>query len=130
LNVTVISLQAFSAMNTIFEEQYSDLSWDTSANKTMSNDQYSDILWEDFLSTTGSGYVYSNPTLQNSVDHEAPAIGTQETFFSQIPQGQANVEDLTATSVCPDQAQQQQLLEDKPFTVESERTEFEEIKTL
>ena len=117
-------------MDTIFEEQYSDLSWDTSANNTMSNDQYSSILWENFLDTTGSGYTYSNPTLQNSVGHEAPVIDSQETFFSQIPQDQAIVENLTGTSVCTDQAQQQQYLEGEPSTVESDKTEFEEVKAL
>jgi len=117
-------------MNTIFEEQYSDLSWETPANKTMSNDQYSGLLWNEFLDTTASGFTYSNPTLQNSVDHEAPAIDTQGTIFSQISQGQATVGGLTGTSVYTDQAQQQQLLEGQPFTVESEKTEFEEVKAL
>jgi len=130
LNVIVISLHVFSAMNIIFKEQYSDLSWKTSANKIMFNDQYSSLLWNDFLDITDSDFTYSNLTLQNSIDHETSAIDIQRTIFFQIFQDQAIIENLIETSMYIDQAQQQQLLEDQLFTVESEKTEFKEIKTL
>ena len=117
-------------MNIIFEEQYSDLSWDTSANKIMFNNQYSNLLWGNFLNITDSDFPYSNLTLQNSIARETSAIDSQEALFSHIPQDQTIVENLTETSACIDQAQQQQYLEDEPSTVESEKTEFEEVKTL
>ena len=126
----IIKLHVFSAMNTIFEEQYFDLSWNTFANQIIFNDQYSNQLWNDFLDITDSDFTYSNVTLQNPIDYEAPVIDSQETFFFHIPQDQAIVENLTEKSTCTHQAQQQQYLENESSTVESEKTEFEEIKTL